>query len=200
MKYSWHETLATLSTYGQSEKFQDLCNQLGQRLENEAGDIDAASLCYLCATNVEKTVKVWEAKAEEDSRTVGTQAALQTLVERVAVFLRALGPVKEGASRLGDSLAERLAQYAVILADQGRNDIAEKYAQIIAPLTAGKVVMDRLFHSTTSHPSGAVPPPFPFSKSDIASILLLIYQSFLCYSLFILCSCSCPCCRRCSKA
>lgn len=54
----WQETLAILSTYGQSEEFPKLCIQLGDRLSS-AGDHHAANLCYMCSLSLEHSVRFW---------------------------------------------------------------------------------------------------------------------------------------------
>ncbi len=114
--------------------------------------------------NVEKTVSVWEAQALKEAESKGMHAVLQTLVERVSVFLRALGSISEGASRVGESMGNRFAQYAMLLTDQGRSDIADKYAQIVSSMTPGKIIIDRIFHSKR-HAAGEKAPPFPFNET-----------------------------------
>jgi protein transport protein SEC31 len=52
----WRETLALLSTYGKSDEFPTLCEALASRLEVELGDFNSATLCYMCAANVGRTV------------------------------------------------------------------------------------------------------------------------------------------------
>jgi len=77
----WKETLAILSTYGKSDEFPALCEvtkhlplsydfissfhgynlyqALAVRLQNELGDGRSATLCYMCAGNVVRTVAFW---------------------------------------------------------------------------------------------------------------------------------------------
>lgn len=56
---NWKEGLATLVTYGKAEEFPELCCMLGERLENEAQDYNAALVCYICAGDIEKLVACW---------------------------------------------------------------------------------------------------------------------------------------------
>ncbi len=55
----WQETLAILSTYAKSEEFPGYCGKLGERLEKESRNLDGATLCYMCAVNIKKTVAIW---------------------------------------------------------------------------------------------------------------------------------------------
>jgi protein transport protein SEC31 len=59
----WQETLAILSTYGQSDEFPALCIALGDRLE-AVGGARNASLCYLCSLSLVHSVKYWRAQLE----------------------------------------------------------------------------------------------------------------------------------------
>lgn len=59
----WQESLALLSTYGQSNEFPNLCISLGDRLAS-AGDHHSANLCYLCSLSLEHCVKHWLAQLE----------------------------------------------------------------------------------------------------------------------------------------
>ena len=56
---NWKEALATLVTYGRAEEFFELCDLLGQRLENEAQNYTSAIICYICSGNVERLVSCW---------------------------------------------------------------------------------------------------------------------------------------------
>merc|ERR1719223_989240 len=50
---NWQESLAVVCTYAKEEEFSPLCQSLGDHLE-QAGDFANASLCYICALNLEK--------------------------------------------------------------------------------------------------------------------------------------------------
>ncbi len=53
---NWKEALATLVTYSRAEEFFELCDLLGQRLENEAANYSSAVICYICSGNVDRLV------------------------------------------------------------------------------------------------------------------------------------------------
>lgn len=47
-----------LPQYGRSEDWTTLCDALGARLDANR-NIQAATLCYICAGNIERTVDIW---------------------------------------------------------------------------------------------------------------------------------------------
>jgi hypothetical protein len=49
----WRETLAVLATYTGSDQWASLCDALASRL-GQTGMAHAASLCYICAGNVDQ--------------------------------------------------------------------------------------------------------------------------------------------------
>lgn len=59
----WQETLALLSTYGQSDEFPRLCIALGDRLAS-VGDNHSANLCYMCSLSLEHSVQHWSAQLD----------------------------------------------------------------------------------------------------------------------------------------
>ena len=59
----WQETLALLSTYGQSDEFPNLCVALGDRLAS-VGDHHSANLCYMCSLSLEHSVQHWSAQLD----------------------------------------------------------------------------------------------------------------------------------------
>lgn len=107
----WSETLAILSTYAKSEEFPSLCDKLATRLE-EAGDLHSATLCFMCAVNVEKTVNAWVKESAFESRVFGHTLALQRLVEKVSIFSQA---IEQPDQSMGDAVAERFAEYASLV-------------------------------------------------------------------------------------
>ena len=95
----WKETLALLSTYGKSDEFPALCEALAGRLELELKDTSSATLCYMCAANVIRTVGFWTAELNAANAALGRMdtKALENYVEKVVVFTHAnpidtLGP------------------------------------------------------------------------------------------------------------
>lgn len=54
----WMETLAILVTYTASDVFTRLCTMLATRLSS-SGMLHAATLCYICAGDVDAAVLLW---------------------------------------------------------------------------------------------------------------------------------------------
>lgn len=107
----WRETLAILSTYAKSEEFPSLCDKLAARLE-DAGDLHSATLCFMCAVNVEKTVNAWVKESELEGRAFGNTFSLQRLVEKVSIFSQA---VDQPDQSMGEAVAVRFAEYASLV-------------------------------------------------------------------------------------
>ncbi|XP_053260219.1 protein transport protein Sec31A isoform X12 [Podarcis raffonei] len=114
---NWREALAAVLTYARPDEFAALCDLLGSRLESE-GDSHLqtqACLCYICAGNVEKLVACWT-KAQDGS----TPLSLQDLIEKVVILRKAVQQTQVAdASTVGALLADKMSQYANLLASQG---------------------------------------------------------------------------------
>uniref|UniRef100_A0A8C5MEL5 Protein transport protein Sec31A n=1 Tax=Leptobrachium leishanense TaxID=445787 RepID=A0A8C5MEL5_9ANUR len=114
---NWREALAAVLTYAKPEEFAALCDLLGSRLEKEGdGPLQAqACLCYICAGNVEKLVACWT-NAQDGANPL----SLQDLIEKVVVLRKAV-QVTQAVEKhdVGALLAEKMSQYANLLAAQG---------------------------------------------------------------------------------
>lgn len=66
----WKETLAVLATYTAPEQWVTLCDALAARLA-QAGMNHAASLCYICAGNVDQAVAYWTKASQAATAAVG---------------------------------------------------------------------------------------------------------------------------------
>lgn len=157
----WRETLALLSTYGKSEEFTSLCEALANRLENEVQDKRSASLCYMCATNVQRTVQFWTEELQTANAVTGQldTLALQEYVEKVMVFTQA-----NPTDNLGSECGQFFARYGELLASQGRLSNAAIYLK--GESQPVKILLDRLYHAGNK-PPGSRPPVFPFNKVNI---------------------------------
>ncbi|KAI4883950.1 hypothetical protein NFI96_027632 [Prochilodus magdalenae] len=122
---NWKEALAAVMTYAKPAEFSFLCGLLGTRLE-AAEDLTLqaqACLCYICAGSVEQLVFCWS-KAQDSS----SPLMLQDLVEKVIVLRQAVERAKGGATpAVGVLLAEKMSQYAGLLASQGSLQTAVSY-------------------------------------------------------------------------
>ncbi|CAM9765276.1 unnamed protein product [Heterosigma akashiwo] len=83
---AWEETLAILSTYAKSDEFPVLCEALAARLEGEARDAAAATLCYMCAVNVPKTGRrLARLRALLSTYSLALTRRLHAMVEKVSL-------------------------------------------------------------------------------------------------------------------
>ncbi|XP_047655057.1 protein transport protein Sec31A isoform X24 [Phacochoerus africanus] len=114
---NWREALAAVLTYAKPDEFSALCDLLGTRLESEGDSLlqTQACLCYICAGNVEKLVACWT-KAQDGSNPL----SLQDLIEKVVILRRAVQLTQAvDTNAVGVLLAEKMSQYASLLAAQG---------------------------------------------------------------------------------
>eukprot|EP00775_Hariotina_reticulata_P008692 gene8692-8873_t len=157
----WRETLAVLATYTGADQWASLCDALASRLA-QTGMQHAASLCYICAGNVDQAVSYWS-KAVRASG--GSVEALQAVIEKSVV----LG-LATNTSAGSNSLADLVTTYANALATQGRMGAALRYLEMVPgeASTSVAVLKDRIYRSgASSVPSDIAAPPFPFQLEDI---------------------------------
>uniref|UniRef100_A0A673JI11 Protein transport protein Sec31A n=1 Tax=Sinocyclocheilus rhinocerous TaxID=307959 RepID=A0A673JI11_9TELE len=181
---NWKEALAAVMTYAKPEEFSSLCGLLGSRLEAaEDTALQAqACLCYICAGTVEQLVAYW-AKAQDSC----SPLALQELVEKVVVLQRAVLRAQGGVSPdMGALLAEKMNQYASLLASQGSLQTAISYlptntqqvtvrncalnyppAQQFMPAAGTPGIYQPLQYSSST--ASPLPPP-PSSSSSAAAV------------------------------
>ncbi|XP_039105190.1 protein transport protein Sec31B isoform X1 [Hyaena hyaena] len=159
---NWREALALLLTYSGPEKFHELCDMLGTRMEQEGGRAltSEARLCYVCSGSVEQLVECWARYHQASS-----PLALQDLMEKVMVLNRSLellrGP--DGVSS-GPATTYRIIQYANALAAQGSLATAMSYLPRDCTQPPIQQLRDRLFHAQGSGVMGQQCPPFPFPR------------------------------------
>ena len=67
MPYFW--SLFAVIQFSQADEWTLLCDTLAARLMS-SGDTTAATLCYICAGNIDKTVEIWSKSlsAEHDGK------------------------------------------------------------------------------------------------------------------------------------
>uniref|UniRef100_A0AAY4AXN1 Protein transport protein Sec31A n=1 Tax=Denticeps clupeoides TaxID=299321 RepID=A0AAY4AXN1_9TELE len=175
--HSWRESLAAVMTYAKPDEFSSLCGLLGSRLDRAEDQAlqTQACLCYICAGSLEKLVTSWA--KEQDSH---CPLSLQDLVEKVVILQQAVEKSKgSAASIVGPLLAQKMSQYASLLASQGSLDTALSYLpntdqvteltysfphmQQFTPGVGGPAIYNPLQYS-----SSIAPPPLPPSSSASA--------------------------------
>ncbi|KAF1563029.1 UNVERIFIED_CONTAM: Protein transport protein Sec31B, partial [Eudyptes pachyrhynchus] len=165
---SWKEALAILLTYSKHEDYTQLCDMLGARLESE-GDAalsNDACLCYISSGNVERLVECWVKNHETSS-----PLALQDLIEKVMVLSRSIEMLRGTAGPApGPVLAERITQYASLLASQGCLAAAMNYLPSSSKELLIEQLRDRLFHAQGENVGDQQPPPFPYTRVNVGVI------------------------------
>lgn len=149
---NWKEVMAALCTFADEKEFPDLCDALGDRLEDQVRSADDkstrkdASFCFLAGSKLEKVVAIWveelrenEQKgvdADEDNSTFSIHVrALQGLIEKVTIFRQVTKfqdteRTKDSDWRL-NTLYEKYIEYADVVASHGRLQIAQKYLDLV---------------------------------------------------------------------
>ena len=150
---NWREVMATLCTYANADEFSDLCEALGDRLEDqsrsEASDNshkESASFCYIAGSKLEKVVGVWIAELEHNERRELQDSSngssfsiharsLQNFIEKVTVFREVTRyRDKERTASSNWKLAtlyEKYLEYADIVAAHGQLRTAEEYLNLL---------------------------------------------------------------------
>lgn len=162
----WQETLAILSTYAKAEEFPSLCLMLGTKLE-EAGELADASLCYMCALDINRATEYWRAQyeAELNEDESHNLLSLHRFIEKVSIFMHA---PEVSRNNLGPDTSQLFALYAKALAEQGLLVTAAKYC--FSNSQSCMELCDQLYHSTKAQECreiiGAVP-TFPFHLINV---------------------------------
>jgi protein transport protein SEC31 len=144
---SWKETLALLCTFAQREEWTLLCDALASRLR-AVGNTLAATLCYICAGNIDKTVEIWSQSLTAEPDGKSKVDLLQDLMEKTMVLALATEQ-----KQISTSLCKLVERYAEILASQGLFTTAMGYLKLIGTeelSTELMILRDRITRSTES--------------------------------------------------
>ncbi|XP_046511642.1 protein transport protein Sec31A isoform X15 [Equus quagga] len=162
---NWREALAAVLTYAKPDEFSALCDLLGTRLESEGDSLlqTQACLCYICAGNVEKLVACWT-KAQDGSNPL----SLQDLIEKVVILRKAVQLTQAmDTNTVGVLLAEKMSQYANLLAAQG--SIAAALAFLPENTNQPNIVQlrDRLCRAQGEPTLGQESPKIPYERQQL---------------------------------
>ncbi|KAJ5168537.1 Protein transport protein sec31 [Penicillium canariense] len=149
---NWKEVMAALCTFADEKEFPDLCDALGDRIEEQVRNSDDkaarkdASFCFLAGAKLEKVVSIWvEELRENEQRGIENDTdnstfsihvrALQGLIEKVTIFRQVTKfqdteRMKESDWRLSN-LYEKYIEYADVVATHGRLQVAQKYLDLV---------------------------------------------------------------------
>ncbi|XP_037686043.1 protein transport protein Sec31A isoform X5 [Choloepus didactylus] len=162
---NWREALAAVLTYAKPDEFSALCDFLGTRLESEGDSLlqTQACLCYICAGNVEKLVACWT-KAQDGNNSL----SLQDLIEKVVILRKAVQLTQTmDTNTVGVLLAEKMSQYANLLAAQG--SIAAALAFLPENTNQPYIVQlrDRLCKAQGQPVIGQETPKVPYERQQL---------------------------------
>lgn len=167
---NWAEVMATLCTFADETEFPDLCEALGDRLEEVKSSHKDASFCYLAGSKLDKVIPIWlnemaevektrsEAAEDESAFSLHVQA-LQFFIEKVSIFRQATAYVdKDGQEKSSDWRLELLyakyAEYADVVASYGHLDLAEQYLGLLPSTYAtAEVARNRVRQATRKAPA-----------------------------------------------
>ncbi|NWT66518.1 SC31A protein, partial [Prunella himalayana] len=163
---NWREALAAVLTYARPDEFTALCDLLGSRLENEGDSIlqTQACLCYICAGNVDKLVACWTKVQDGNS-----PLSLQDLIEKVVILRKAVQLTQAvDPNAMGALLAEKMSQYANLLAAQG--SLAAALTFLPANTNQPNIVQlrDRLCRAQGQLPAGQDGLKAPYEREPMA--------------------------------
>ena len=165
---TWRETLALLNTYAGPTELSPLCNQLGDRLHAERGDSAAATVCYMCAANVEKVTELWSEHHFGNGADASADgvASLLDFMEKLVVFQEA-AQTKQGYALV----SAKVCEFAELLASQGCLPAAMGYLLHLPQETydpKAATLVDRIYGQQPALLTG--PPPAPFERVHVEAV------------------------------
>lgn len=172
---NWKAIMAILCTYADETEFADLCEALGDRLEEAYQDDGSkalrrdASFCYLVGSKLEKVVNNWvqelheneksalESSEGEDNTFSVHAKSLQDFVEKVSVFREVTNFRDSELQATADwklaPLYALYAEYADILTAHGQLPTAEQYLSMLPGKFEGAESAQQRIQQATKKPS-----------------------------------------------
>lgn len=114
-----------LPQYVLGEEWTVLCNTLASRLLG-VGDRLAATLCYICAGNIDKTVETWSHNLKSHDGAMMYINRLQDLMEKLIILALATE-----CKRFSASVSKLVENCAELLASQGLLKTAMQYLELL---------------------------------------------------------------------
>ncbi|KAF5853806.1 hypothetical protein GGP41_006610 [Bipolaris sorokiniana] len=175
----WKEVMATICTFADQADFPDLCEALGDRLEEafSEGNVSYrkdASFCYLAGSKLEKVVVNWAQELQENEKASIEKTdsdnsfsiharSLQEFIEKVTVFRKVTDfkdtEQQKDADWKLEPLYAKYVEYADIASAHGQLSIAEKYLDLLPEkYPAADVARNRVKQATrkaTTQPASA---------------------------------------------
>jgi protein transport protein SEC31 len=161
---NWKEILATLCTFADEKEFPDLCEALGDRLEEQSMSQRDACLCFLAGSKLQKVVSVWLNELHEQEAAGAAQATdgsafslhakgLQGFIEKVTIFRNATNFQDTELTKTAEwklhSLYSKYLEYADIASSHGQLSAAERYLDLVpASFPDAEVARSRIRQAT----------------------------------------------------
>lgn len=137
---NWRDVLVTLLTYTHGSTFTNLCNELGERLLQQNTILNDslrtyASICFICAGNLEQFDVAWSSKYHQQDM---SPIQLEHLIEKLFILKRSLEysnfqnqqqkkVASAPVSMDGPSISRHLAMFGQLLANEGCSRAALLY-------------------------------------------------------------------------
>ena len=164
---SWKEIMVTLCTYADPKEFPDLCEALGDRLDEqtkiEGGNPSHrkdASFCYLAGSKLEKVIPIWISESKEiEAAGLQNQSqnssfsvharSLQSFIEKVTIFREVTRYQDSDRNAKSDwklaPLYDKYSEYADLSSAHGQLEIAERYLDLLpSSYPAAEVAKNRI--------------------------------------------------------
>ena len=178
---NWKEVMATLCTFADEQEFPDLCEALGDRIEEEVDDLGSttrkdASFCFLAGSKLEKVVAIWVEELKEHEQAGASEAdassafslharGLQDFIEKVTIFRRVVSFKDEELSKTGEwkleALYSKYLEYADIVAGSGQLDVAQRYLDLLPASYPGADVARTRIQQARKKPVAQAAPTQP---------------------------------------
>ncbi|KAI5369330.1 Putative protein transport protein SEC31 [Septoria linicola] len=195
---NWKEVMATLCTYADEKEFSDLCEALGDRLEEAFQSADGsktlrrdASFCYLAGAKLEKVVINWVAELQEQEKDAQEKSesdnsfsvhakCLQEFIEKVSVFRKITNfrdaELQAAADWKLAPLYSLYAEYAEILASHGQLAAAERYLDLLPAKYGGAETSQQRIKQATRKAAPASRQPATAQRGGRAQPVVNAFQ------------------------
>lgn len=146
------DALVLVCSYAKDDEFPFLCNLLGDRLEHH--NLHMATVCYMCARNLEQCVRLWMRRFSS----AWPSSGLVDVTELTCIFRSAIA-----VGQSSTLLADVLTAFADRVVAQGRLDQALRFLSMVEPTDRPSAGFDelleriRISHSSSGSEAAAAP-------------------------------------------
>jgi len=142
----WSQVMASLCTYADVNEFGDLCEALGNRLNENEASRNSVVFCYLAGSKLEKVVPIWLREMQtverrtmeeggEDSEYSTHVKSLQVFIDKASIFRRVINfedkEIQKSNGWKLEPLYRKYMEYFEVVASNGHLDLANKYLDFL---------------------------------------------------------------------